>query len=423
MADRYGLIMHPGDRTPAAEYNGDRARLLVLASTYPRWRDDPEPGFVHELCRRLVDRFDVRVIAPHAAGAATREVMDGVEVHRFRYAPMRLQTLVNDGGIGGNLKRSAWKWLLVPGFLMASFVATLQSMRRFRPDVVHAHWLIPQGLLAALGQSLLRGAPAFAVTSHGADLFTLRGAVPTWFKRFVIRRAAWITVVSRAMLQAVQTLGAAPERTTVRSMGVDLSGRFVRDPGVVRATTEVLFVGRLVEKKGLRHLIDAMPAILRGEPDARLTVVGFGPEEAARRAQVEALGLHDRVVFVGAVPQDRLAMHYSRASVLVAPFVQADDGDQEGLGLVAIEALACGCPVILGDVGAVADVQAAMPTMVEVIRAGPETIAAAVLHRLRRGAASDPVDGLRDAFDWERVARDYADGLSRVAQAGRYRHA
>ena len=67
-----------------------KPRLLVLASTYPRWRDDHEPGFVHELAKRQTDRFDVTVLTSSAPGAATHEHNDGVEVVRYRYAPRPL---------------------------------------------------------------------------------------------------------------------------------------------------------------------------------------------------------------------------------------------------------------------------------------------------------------------------------------------
>ena len=153
-----------------------RPRLLVLTSTYPRWRNETEPGFVHELSRRLTDQFDVRVVGPHAPGALRHENMDGVEIRRFRYAPVRLQTLVNDGGIVTNLKRQPWKWLLVPSFILGLFWSTWREIRRWRPDVVHAHWLIPQGLVMALLSALSSRTPPYVVTSHGADLFALR----TW---------------------------------------------------------------------------------------------------------------------------------------------------------------------------------------------------------------------------------------------------
>ena len=149
--------------------------LLVLASTYPRWADDHEPGFVHELAKRLTDRFHVIAVVPSSPGAAAREILDGVEVIRYRYAPRRLETLVNNGGIATNLHRSPWKWLLVPGFLLGQYLAAKQLLKRRRIDVIHAHWLIPQGLIA---HRLKRrtGIP-YLVTSHGGDLFGLRGHV------------------------------------------------------------------------------------------------------------------------------------------------------------------------------------------------------------------------------------------------------
>ena len=168
-------------------------RLLVVASTYPRWIGDTEPGFVHELAKRLTDDFDVMVLAPCAPGAARAETMDGVEVRRYRYAPAALETLVNDGGMLTNLKRQPWKWLLVPGFLLAMLGSLWRQMRQWRPDVIHAHWLLPQGFAAALLACAGRGAPPFVVTSHGVDIFSLRSPLMRMAKRFVALRASAAT--------------------------------------------------------------------------------------------------------------------------------------------------------------------------------------------------------------------------------------
>lgn len=138
-----------------------RLRLLVLTSTYPRWSGDHEPGFVHELSRRLAADFDVTVLCPHAPGAAATEMLDGVRVLRYRYAPEALETLVHNGGIIGNLARAKWKWLLVPGFFLAQAIAAWNCLRRDRPDVIHGHWLIPQGLLLATLSLVVRGFPPF----------------------------------------------------------------------------------------------------------------------------------------------------------------------------------------------------------------------------------------------------------------------
>ena len=335
---------------------GQRQVLLVLASTYPRWAGDPEPGFVHELARRLVGQFRVVVLCPHAPGAKTGEVLDGVEVIRYRYAPERCERLVNEGGIVANLRRSAWKYLLVPGFVLAQVCGAWRLIRREKVDVVHAHWLVPQGLIAAVLQCLPGRKVPFLVTSHGADLYALRGRLLDALKRFVVRKASAVTVVSHPMLAELGAIRAEASKVSVQSMGVDLTTRFSPDARVERSRGEILFVGRLVEKKGLRHLVAAMPLVLGKRPDSYLTIAGFGPEEAMLKHLALRLGVGERVHFLGGVSQDELPDLYRRAAVFVAPFVTAASGDQEGLGLVLVEAIGCGCPVVAGDVPAVREV-------------------------------------------------------------------
>jgi glycosyltransferase involved in cell wall biosynthesis len=329
-----------------------KPRLLVVSSTYPRWAGDPEPGFVHGLVRGLLSSFDVMVVCPHAAGAATDEVIDGVQIRRHRYAPAKLETLVNDGGIMGNLRRSRWKWLLLPAFLISQVAVIRSVRRRWRPDAIHAHWLVPAGLAAVLAG----GGTPLAVTSHGTDLYSLRSSAMVWLKRLVAKRAAALTVVSTPMRGELERIGADPAKIDVIPMGVDLQTRFSPDPRTMRSADEILFVGRLAETKGLRHLLAAMPAVLAARPSAHLTIIGFGPELDERKAQATALGIAQRARFEGAVPQSVLPAFYRRAAVLVAPFEEARSGAREGLGLVMVEALGCGCPVVTTRQAATDDV-------------------------------------------------------------------
>ncbi|MGY3039687.1 glycosyltransferase involved in cell wall biosynthesis [Rhodanobacter sp. TND4EL1] len=397
--------------------------LLVLASTYPRWKDDHEPGFVHELAKRLTNRFHVIAVVPSAPGAAVRETLDGVEVIRYRYAPRRFETLVNDGGIVTNLQRHHWKLLLVPTFVWAQAWRTWHLLRTRQIDVIHAHWLLPQGLIAAVLGQLSGRAPPFLVTSHGADLFALRGKGLNALKRFVARKAAAVTVVSDAMRDELARMGADVGSVEVQPMGVDLAERFVPDPATKRSHDEILFVGRLVEKKGLRHLIDAMPSILRARPSAHLTVVGFGPEEAERRTQVENLGLHGKIHFAGALSQGDLPARYQRAAVFVAPFAEASSGDQEGLGLVCLEAAGCGCPVVVSDLPATRKV---LPEGAGCIRVAPSDSAAladAVVDVLtRREIHLCGVEAFRESiaesFDWRVVGQNYASILEACIDRG-----
>ncbi|WP_084592640.1 glycosyltransferase [Pseudohaliea rubra] len=393
---------------------GNKPRLLVLASTYPRWSGDHEPGFVHELARRLNDRFEVHVLAPHAPGARRREVLDGVAVERFRYAPTQLQSLINDGGIMSNLGRHRWKWLLIPPFFLAQLFATFRALLRLRPRVVHAHWILPQGLTIALVKQLFR--TPFVLTAHGADLFALRGSLFRLVKRWVCAQATTVTVVSEAMASAISELNIPDGKALVRPMGVDLEVRFTPDPTVERIPKQLLFVGRLVEKKGVNYLLEALPLITEKHPDVTLTIVGFGPEELLLREMAARLGINGRVSFLGAAPQESLPKLYRQCGLFVAPFAPAQTGDQEGLGLVLVEALGCGCPVLAGDVAAVRDV---LPDSRQRVRpANPPALASAISEILALSSAElleryEPLfQQSLHRFSWSNVNDAYAKLLN-----------
>ena len=341
--------------------------------------------------------------------------MDGIEVIRYRYAPDRLETLVNDGGIVTNLRRNPWKYLLVPGFVLAQAWYACRLLRTGKVDVIHAHWLIPQGLIAAMLQCVPGRRVPFVVTSHGADLFALTGRVLQWMKSSVIRSACAVTVVSEAMRTRIGQIEPGAGNVSVQPMGVDMQHRFVPDPNTPRSDDELLFVGRLVEKKGLCHLLDAMPTVLARRPSMRLRIAGFGPEEAALRGQVDRLGLAEHVDFLGAVSQADLPGLYRRAALFVAPFVEAGSGDQEGLGLVLVEAASCGCPIVAGDVPAVRDVLGSCSRWILNSR-DTHALAIGVLEALADPArAKSEAENLRRLlvrqFDWEHIADGYATSL------------
>jgi glycosyltransferase involved in cell wall biosynthesis len=395
-------------------------RLLVLTSTYPRWPDDHEPGFVHQLCKRLTGDFEVTVLCPHAAGAAVEENMDGVHVRRYRYAPARLETLVNDGGITVNLKRRPWKWLLVPGFLLAQMWCMWRLIRNWHPDVIHAHWLIPQGLLTATLSRLERCTPAFVVTAHGADLFALHGRLLDGVKRWVAKSCACMTVVSSAMREEATRIGLKPPRIQVLPMGVDLQRRFVPDARSVRSTHELLFVGRLVSKKGVHYLLEALPRVLARYPLTQLTIAGFGPEETTLKQQVRGLDLERSVNFIGAVEQNALPDLYRRAAVFVAPFIRDASGNQEGLPVTLMEAIGCGCPVVVGEVAGIRDLLNDAASDVCVNPMDSQALAAAICTAL-----DNPLQALARAqsirqyafakVDWQPIAHSYAHILLECA--------
>jgi glycosyltransferase involved in cell wall biosynthesis len=394
-----------------------KKKLLILASTYPRWKNDYEPGFVHELAQRLIADFEVSVLCPGAKGVLRNELMDGVTVYRYRYAPVALESLVNGGGIISNLRQNRWKWILVPGFYLGQLLALRKMIRTFKPDVIHAHWLIPQGLAVAVLERLGLNSIPFVVTSHGADLFALRSSIFILLKKFVANRAIALTTVSSVMKEELKYLGVDSSKIEVCPMGVDLENTFMPDPQIDRSTNEILFVGRLVEKKGVRFLIMALVAIRKRFPDAFLSIVGFGPDLEGLKELADSLGLSSNVHFLGAKEQKNLPSFYQRAAVFVAPFIKAENGDQEGLGLVVVEALGCGCPAVISDLPACRDITDGINAVHLVPEGDVVALSEAICKNLLNveelsSQVIASAEELKKRFDWNSVAKRYATKLT-----------
>jgi len=392
--------------------------ILVIASTYPRWSNDPEPGFVHELNRRLAKNYSLHVISPHAAGAKAEECIDNVCIHRFRYAPEFMETLVSNGGILANLKQNKFKWLLLPFFFLGMQIKILKVVLKTKPACIHVHWIIPQGLcLAILG--LFLKLPPILLTSHGGDLFSLKGSFFTSLKSWVLGKAASMTVVSNLMVAEVVKLGFAREKVSVIPMGVDFNDRFMPGKSVPRNKCELLFVGRLVEKKGVSLLIKALAKAAERIPSIRLIVAGYGPELPDLKRLAQTLAIESRVEFLGAVKQTDLVRLYQQCTVFVAPFIEAKSGDQEGFPVSIIEAIACETPLLTSTlpvlVDAFGDFSAQLTSNVMDVNEFSEKIINTIESPFDNASA---VIFLRNKFitdlDWVEVARRYEASIENL---------
>lgn len=313
----------------------ERLRLLVLASTFPAGPEDGTPAFVRDLAAYQSAEFDTLVLVPRVRNSAASECDGGLTVHRFRYFPRRWEDLA-DGAILENLRSRPSRWLQVLPFLLAEAWALHRAVGRHRPDVLHLHWMLPQGLAAMVAA---RRVPR-VVTTHGGDIYALRDRASTWLKRRVLRRADAITAMNQDMAGLLGRLGADPGLVHVLPMGADVDAVRAAAPGVDRTPGRLVFVGRLVEKKGVAVLLDALRLL---EPGGwELEVVGDGP----LRADLERRAAGLPVTFRGSLPRSAVAVAYARSEIAVVPSVPASTGDQDGLPVSLLEAMAAGCAVV-----------------------------------------------------------------------------
>ena len=389
-------------------------RILVLTSTFPRWYGDTEPPFVLELCRRLTENFNIHVLAPHAPGALSGMYFKGMRVSRYRYFFPPLETLAYRGGILANLKHNPWRYTLIPFFLLSQTLAIHKLIRRFKFDLIHAHWIIPQGLCAVFANKLIGSSgPPILCTSHGGDLYGLSSKPMIYLKRKIIKISSALTTVSRRMKDDIGSLYINLEKVHVIPMGVDLKTQFV-PPARRKTTHSILFVGRVVEKKGLRYLVEAMPKIIAAHPKSNLVVAGDGHELDSIKNLAKERGVEEHIQFIGSVPNEDLTLLYQKSDVVVFPSIVDARGDREGFGLVLVEALGCECAVVATD----------LPATRDIIKDGETALI--VHHKDARKIAEKVIDLLNDSklriylgkkgrqhvlrqFDWDIIANRYAD--------------
>jgi len=401
-----------------------RPRVLVLTSTFPRWENDTEPAFVFELSRRLCSHYDVTVLSPRTPGSKTRETMSGLNVVRFPYFFQSWEKLaMHGGGILNKLKSNPFYYLLVPFFLLGQLFALVRLMQNEKFALIHAHWLIPQGVIAAIGLMLTRQRIPLVCTSHGGDLFALRGKIFQRLKSWIMDKSQALTVVSHAMKNTVVDMGIAPDKVDVISMGVDLKNLYTPDTTIARRTGELLFVGRLVEKKGVRYLLEAMPKVLARHPSLRLSVAGSGPMESELRELARHLNISDKVDFLGMMTQAQLPALYRQATLAIFPFIVAKSGDQEGFGLVQVEAMGCECPVIAGDLPVIHDIITHEESGLIFPSGDTQALADTILRALNDSdlcarLAEEGRKRVVQKFDWKSVAEKYAEVYDKLIHKG-----
>ena len=387
-------------------------RILVLTSTFPRSKNDTEPRFVDSLCQYLSRDNTIDVVAPHDKGIPTRELLDNdVEIFRFRYCLQKWETLAYNGGILPSLKENRLKALLIPFFLLGQLLLVTKLLRRNDYDIIHAHWIIPQGLVAALACLFFSKPPPIVVTSHGGDLFALKGPLLSRLKTWITGRAQHLTVVSSAMKAKAEALGQSTAHLSVIPMGVDAHGTFLPPPE--NAGREgLIFVGRLVDKKGIEYLIRAMPQVLEKHPGQRLTIIGDGPLKHSLLELCDSSGVADAVKFKGSLTNQAIPPYLQRAAIAIIPSVVTDSGDQEGAPVAIMETLACGCATIVSDYPGARDIIVNNKNGLLAAPKSATDIADKINYLLENPLVCSALgkegrDSVIKVFDWQVIAADF----------------
>jgi glycosyltransferase involved in cell wall biosynthesis len=320
-------------------------KILVVTTAFPRWAADHRAPFIWEACKAVQALGNqVAVIAMHNPGSKTRENWDGIEIIRPRFLPDWLEIIQKDrAGIPSFWKSYPWlRFLLVPFFL----VHTLTIIRNAGDyDLIHANWTL-SGLCVWLGQFIHH--KNFVVTVQGSDIFQAgKSKLIRWITKKMLISPKRIIALSTQLEKELTQWGIPASHIIVIPNGVNIN-QF--KPTDLPRNPIILYVGSMVESKGVHHLLEAFAQFVVDDPNYQLTFIGDGSLKNVLQERSKKLGISEKVNFLGSLPNDQVRNWMQQAKLFVLPSLS------EGLGVVLLEAMACGTPCIGCSIGGIPDI-------------------------------------------------------------------
>ena len=357
--------------------------VLTITSSYPKYPGDVTSPFIESITEALAERGHTQdVVLPHHP--ELRRPAGRVRFYPYRYPPLDAQ-----GGWGyaeslaSDVRVKPRTYAQLPLAALGLRRGVSERLRAKRYDVMHVHWLVPN---AALVFDLARAhALPLVVSLHGSDVFLAERWLPArLLAGAALRQAGAVSACSSDLRARAVALGAAPRNTRTVAYGVDAaafqpaaSGAGLRERfGIPASAFLILGVGRLVEKKGFRVLIDAAATV----PGAHVLIAGDGSlrEELRRHAE----SLRAPVTFAGALGRTAIPEAFAAADVVAVPSVVDRAGNVDGLPNTLLEALAAGRPVVASALAGIPDVVSDGLNGL-LVKAGDVAALAAALRRLK----------------------------------------
>lgn len=397
----------------------------MVTTSYPRFPGDGVGSFIEPIAKGIAARgHEVHLVAPWHPALNRPKIDDGVHFHFFRYAPVApLNVFGYATGLRADTQLRLAAWMMAPLAVASGSWKTMRVAQKRRATILHAHWVIPGGVIASLASQAL----PLVVSAHGSDVFVAeRHPAARAAARSALRRAGWVTACSEDLRLRAINLGADHKRTETVPYGVD-SARFAPS-AQVRADVRralgigdaplVFSAGRLVRKKGFEHLIDAAGALAADFPTLELVIAGEGDLRDELTARAAAAG-SGRVRLIGFRSQDDVGRLAAAADAVVVPSVRDEAGNVDGLPNFALEALATATPVVATRAGGLPQAIEDGVTGRLVVERDAQALAGAIRDvlshpaRAREYGIAARAKVIRD-FGWPRVAERFEAAYERA---------
>lgn len=390
-------------------------KVLVIGSVYPRFQNDAEVPWLRTSIKQLKENgVEIEVLAPSYKGLKSHTI-DGTRVHRFRYAPKNWEILTHEEGAPSKMANKPWLQLLAIPYIISGFFKCLKICKKWKPDIIHAHWPFPHAYIA-LGAAKLFRIP-LVLNFHGAELLLIRKH--KWVKpllHYAIGRAQAVFANSSFTAHKIKDIRNvsvewSPYGTTLKSCSqptvVHFEGDDKSQAHSVNGKFKILFVGRHIERKGICYLIEAANYLDPRKFEIRIVGTGDLTNDLKHQAS-ELPTAACPIIFTGKLSPENLEKEYQTANVFVLPAIVDHKGDTEGLGVVLIEAMELNLPIVASNVGGIPDVVINNQSGILVPEKNAKALAEAFIHleqspELVNSLLHGARKRIQDCFTWEGI--------------------
>jgi len=396
--------------------------VLMITSSFPGDENDGQGIIIARLAESLVELNQrVIILAPHSYGIPYRYNHRNVLVYRFPYfLPLNYEILAKSPGMLFHLSTNIGK-IQLPLLIFSELIASLLICRKERISIINTHWILPHGIIGVICGFLFSIPHICSV--HGTDVtITRQYPILSPVIRHIARWCDQITVNSRYTRDILMSCCKDQPPPIIIPMGVDntLAVSIGGDSSFPKDMEKplILYVGRLIKWKGVHILIQAMKQVTSIIPGASLVIVGDGVCMSRLKCLVKELNLESRVEFAGRVSNKVLITWYQKASVFVLPSISVD-GQTEGLGVVLLEAMKAGVPVIGSKIGGIPDIINDGVNGFLVPPEDPVVLSDRIIwllenYEIRRNIARAGLETVKEKFGWENIGRQFVEVYDQI---------
>lgn len=405
-------------------------RICMLTSSYPKSPGDGTAPFIESIATHVAAQgHEVHVLAPFHPDIRRNPIEDGVHLHFFRYTPLPgLYLWGYASSLSADIRVKPAIYLLAPFVVTAMARALHQLLHDARPEILHAHWVIPNAPVPAFF-ARHRGIP-LVVSLHGSDVYLAERLAPVGaVARVCFKVAGAITACSQDLRGRAVTLGADPAKTRVIPYGVDTQ-RFTPMQGPPpypwSDSPVILAIGRLVHKKGFEYLIRAAPLVLAEHSDAHFVLIGDGDLRPALEREANEVGVSEHMHFLGAIPHYDIPRYLAACDIFVVPSVQDESGNVDGLPNTLLEGMATGRAVVATRVAGIPQVIHDGSNGLLIPPSDHVALARAIIRllaapHLRTELGLRARHTVQEQYSWADVARQFVDIYEGLAESQRSR--